>query len=93
MIQVIPVDLFAGFTRFHTAGISTNNSTYTGGCVTGSDRNAWERDLARYARTSRVKCARKLVLNMSEEEWRQFCRKKVLDGTRKDLHRKMAMER
>ena len=30
MIQVIPVDLFAGFTRFHTAGIPINNATHTG---------------------------------------------------------------
>jgi len=38
MIQVIPVDLFAGFTRFHTAGISINNATHTGVCVPGAER-------------------------------------------------------
>jgi hypothetical protein len=34
-IQVIPVDLFAGFTCFHSAGISTNNAAHTGVCVPG----------------------------------------------------------
>jgi hypothetical protein len=91
MIQVIPVDLFTGFTRFHTAGIPINNATHTGVCVPGTERNARERHLVLYARTSRIKSARTLVIDMSEEEWRQFCRIKVLKGTREDFLQRNAL--
>jgi hypothetical protein len=91
MIQVIPVDLFAGFTRFHTAGISINNATHIEVCVPGTERNTWERHLVLYARTSRTKSARTLVIDMSEEEWRQFCRIKVSKGTREDFLRRSAL--
>jgi len=42
VIQVNPVGLFAGFTCFHRAGISTNNAAHTGVCVPGNERNALE---------------------------------------------------
>jgi hypothetical protein len=90
MIQIIPVDLFAGFTGFPGAGISTNNAAHTGICVPGIERNAWERHLILYARTSRIKSARTLVIDTSEEEWRQFGRIKVLEGKRKDFLRRNA---
>jgi len=86
----IHVHLLTGFTGFHRAGISTNNWTHTGVCVPGFERNAWERYLVCCAQTSRIECTRMLVIETSEEEWRQFCRKKVLKKTQKDLLRKKA---
>ncbi len=90
--QGIPVHLFAGFTGFHGAGISTINSTHTGVCVPGTERNAWELHLVLCAQTFRIKSVRTLVIEMSEEEWRQFCRIKVLEGPRKDFFWRKATE-
>ena len=44
--QGMPVELFAGFTRFYRAGTSTKNSTHARGCVPGRGRTAWKRDFS-----------------------------------------------
>jgi hypothetical protein len=62
MIQVIPVDLFAGFTRFPRVGILLTIAAFKV-CIPGTERNA------------------------CEEEWRRFCRIKVIRGNKRGLLR------
>jgi hypothetical protein len=44
-IQVIPVGLFTGFTRFHGIEISPNNAAHSGACVPVSGRKTRKRVL------------------------------------------------
>jgi hypothetical protein len=90
MIQVIPGELFAGFTRFHRAGISTNNAAHTGAFVPGNGRNPWERDSPRYIRSCRVMCVCTHEINTNEEELREVCRKKTLESLLRSFLRRIA---
>src|ERR1700687_3276 len=68
VIQVIPVALFAGFTCFHRAGVSTNNAAHTGVCVPG--KKCLGTEFSRYVRNCRLMCVCTHEINMNEEGWR-----------------------
>src|SRR5882762_5455599 len=67
-IQVIPVDLFAGFTCFHSVGISTNNAAHTGSAYQVGKEMPGNGIFP--LRNCRLMCVYKQEINLNEEGWR-----------------------